>query len=430
MIAGRQPETCLVTPNSADQTPPSASPGFSLLRRRVVFFAAACGYLLSQFYRSFLTVIHDDLVRDLAIGPTTFGALGSAWFFAFSLSQFPVGVALDKLGPRRTLSGMMLAAVVGALIFASAKSADIAIAGMALIGVGCAPLLMGALYFFAKTEPPARFAALGGIFLACGLIGSLIAATPLALLVKAVGWRDAIRLFALVTLLVAALNFAAFKDPPQEKAPAGGSLLGDLWAIMRMPALWPILIMSFAISAPVFTERSLWVGPFFGEVYGLDLIQRGNAVLALALAMTGSAILSGPIASWIDNPKRVVLVSNIACGIAFLALGLLVLPPLWLALVLMIAAGLFGVSYAVLIAHGRLFFPDHVIGRGITFINFVSIGGTGFAQLLSGRAVEVMRASGMPAAETYANLHLAFGGLLLVAVALYAVAPARPATRP
>ncbi|MFY8114807.1 MAG: MFS transporter, partial [Rhabdaerophilum sp.] len=336
-----------MSPSTLPGSPPITS-GLSPVRRRLVFFAAACGYLLSQFYRSFLTVIHDDLVRDLGIGPSEFGALGSAWFFAFAVSQFPVGIALDKLGPRRTIAGMMLVAVAGALLFATASSHPVAIAGMALVGVGCAPLLMGALYFFAKTEPPARFAALGSIFLACGLIGSLIAATPLALLVKAVGWRDAIRIVALVTLVVAILNFLVFRDPPQDENPPGGSLLGDLWAIMRMPALWPILVMSFAISAPVFTERSLWVGPFFGEVYGLDLIERGNAVLALSLAMTGSAIFSGPIASWIDNPKRVVFVANLVCGLAFLALGLLVLPPLWLAIVLMMLAGLFGVSYAVL----------------------------------------------------------------------------------
>jgi len=416
-------------PRSIEPETPPVPTNISRIRRRLVFLTAACGYLLSQFYRSFLTVIHDDLARDLGIGPSEFGALGSAWFFAFSLAQFPVGLALDKLGPRRTLSGMMLAAVAGAFLFATASGHVVAMAGMALIGIGCAPLLMGTLYFFAKTEPPARFAALGSVFLACGLIGSLIAATPLALLVQAVGWRDAIRIVAFVTLVVAILNFVVFRDPPAEKVPAGGSLLGDLWDIMRMPALWPILFMSFAISAPVFTERSLWVGPFFGEVYGLPLIERGNAVLALALAMTGSAILSGPIASWIDNPKRVVLVANLGCGLAFLALGLLVMPPLWLAVLLMMLAGLFGVSYAVLIAHGRLFFPDHAIGRGITFINFVSIGGTGFAQLLSGHAVEAMRNSGLPAAETYATLHVAFGILLLIAVAVYAFAPARPAWR-
>ncbi len=399
---------------------------FSLARRRAIFIAAACGYLLSQFYRSFLTVIADDLMRDLAIGPKEFGALGSAWFFAFSLSQFPVGVALDKLGPRRTISGMMLAAVIGAVLFASATTHGVAVIGMALIGVGCSPLLMGTLYFFAKTEAPARFAALGSLFLACGLIGSLIAATPLAILVDAVGWRHSIHLVAGVTVLVAALNYLVFRDPPPGPVPAGGSLIGDVLALLRLPALWPILIMSFAISGPVFTERSLWVGPFFGEVYGLGLIERGNAVLALAIAMTASAIFAGPVAGWINNSKAVVLFANLGCGLAFLALGLMPGASLPGALVLMGLAGFFGVTYAVLIAHGRSFMPDHVIGRGITFINFVSIGGTGIVQIVSGHAVEGMKNAGLPATETYANLHLAFAGLLLVAVAAYAFAPSRP----
>lgn len=399
---------------------------FSLARRRTIFVVAALGYLLSQFYRSFLTVISDDLMRDLTMGPKEFGSLGSAWFFAFSLSQFPVGMALDKLGPRRTIGGMMFSAVVGALLFASATSHPVAVVGMALVGVGCAPILMGTLYFFAKTEQPARFAALGSLFLACGLIGSLIAATPLAVLVDAVGWRAAIRLVAAVTAVVAVLNFVTFKDPPGEAAPPGGSLFGDILDLVRLPGFWPILVMSFAISGPVFTERSLWVGPFFGEVYGLDLISRGNAVLAMAVAMTASAIIAGPVAGMLDNSKRVVLVGNLLCGVAFLALGLWPGAPLAGALALIGLTGLFGVTYAVLIAHGRLFMPAHVIGRGITFINFVSIGGTGMVQILSGRAVEDMKMAGLPAVETYANLHLVFGVLLLVAATIYALSPVKP----
>jgi sugar phosphate permease len=398
----------------------------SRARRRAIFLVAALGYLLSQFYRSFLTVIHDDLVRDLGIGPAEFGAMGSAWFFAFSLSQFPVGIALDRVGPRATITGCLVFAVVGAALFSGASSAAIATTAMALIGIGCSPMLMAPLYIFAKTEPPARFAALGSLFLACGLIGGLIAASPLAWLVKALGWRDAIRLFALITAVVTALNYLVVRDPPREAAPAGGSLVGDVVALLRAPGMVPILVMAFAISAPVFTERALWVGPFFGEVYGLDLLQRGDAVFLLAIAMTCSAILSGPIASRIDNARLVVLVANLVCGIAFLALGFWHAPPLWASLALIAIAGLFGVSYAVLIAHGRLFMPGHVIGRGITFINFVSIGGTGVAQLLSGRAVEAMRKAGLTPAETYANLHLAFGALLVISAAIYALSPRRP----
>lgn len=399
---------------------------FSIGRRRAVFAAAASGYVLSQFYRSFLTVVYADLTRDLGIGPSEFGALGSAWFFAFSLSQFPVGMALDRLGPRRTMAGFMLFAVAGAVLFAFAPSYPVALVAMAMIGIGCAPLLMGALYFFARTEDPARFALLGSLFLSCGLMGSLAAATPMAALVQALGWRMAMGAIAAVTVVSLLAIALVLRDPPHHAAEEEGSLLGDLVTLMRAPGMLPILAMSFAISAPVFTERALWVGPFFGEVHGLDTIARGNAALALAVAMTGSALFAGPLSRWLDNPKLVVLGSNLACGLAFLALGFWPHAPLGVALALMMAAGLFGVSYAVLIAHSRLFMPAHVIGRGITFVNFVSIGGTGLAQLMSGKAIAAMREAGRAPAETYATLHMAFGVLLVIAVAIYAMSPARP----
>lgn len=399
---------------------------FSLARRSAVFVVVALGYLLSQFYRSFLTVIADDIMRDLAMGPKEFGALGSAWFFAFSLSQFAVGMALDKYGPRGTIGGMMLAAVGGAFLFSAAPTHGIAMVAMALIGVGCAPILMGALYFFAKTEPPKRFATLGSVFLACGLIGGLIAARPLAMLVDAVGWRASIQITGVFTAFVAALVLIVVRNPASEPAPAGGSLIGDIVAIIKLPAFWPILVMSFAISGPVFTERSLWVGPYYGAVYGLDLLSRSNAVQALAVAMTLSAILAGPIAGRLDNSKAVVLLGNLVCGLAFVALGLWTTAPLVGSLALMGIVGLTGVTYAVLIAHGRLFMPSHVIGRGITFINFVSIGGTGVTQLVSGIMVDQMKGAGLPPVAIYANLHLAFGAFLLISTAIYMLSRRRP----
>ncbi len=398
----------------------------SISRRRLIFAVAALAYMLSQFYRSFLTVIVDDLTRDLSIGPQAYGALGSAWFFAFSLFQFAVGAMLDTLGPRRTISGLMSFAVVGAFLFSAATSQGAAIFAMVLIGIGCSPVLMAALYFFAKTEPPQRFAALGSIFLSCGLVGSLVSATPFAYIAQWLGWRDAIRVFAVITALVGLMLFLAFKDPVKEAPPPGGSLIGDLVTLIKLPAMLPILIMGLVSSAPVFTERSLWIGPLFAQVYGLSLIARGNVVLFLALAMTLCAMFSGPIAGRIDSPRKVVLWANALCAACFLALGLLREPPLWAALTLLGVVGLTGVTYAVLLAHGRLFMPAHVIGRGITFINFVSIGGTGVAQFVSGAAVERMRDAGWTPVSTFSVLHLAFASLLALALLFYWRSPERP----
>lgn len=396
-------------------------------RRRAVFFAAATGYILSQFYRSFLTVVVDDLTRDLGIGPKEFGSLGAAWFFAFAVMQIPVGIWLDRYGPRRTTAWMMVAAVLGALLFAQATSFPVAATGMALIGFGCAPILMGALYFFARTETPQRFAALASVFLGVGLLGGLLAAAPLAMVVAVIGWRVAFLVMAAVTLGSLLLIATVMRDPPAAPSTETGGMLEAFLTLLRTPGMAPILVMSFVVSGAVWTERSLWVGPFFGEVHGLAPIARGHVALAMGVAMTICALLAGPIAERIGQPKHVSLAGTVMAGSAFILLGLWPEAPFWAAFWLTCQIGLFGATYAVMVGHARLFMPASVIGRGITLVNFLNIGGTGLMQYGSGALVASFKGAQLPAIAVYSNLHLAFGALMLTGALIYAFSPARPA---
>lgn len=400
---------------------------FSPARRRAVFCAVATGYILSQFYRSFLTVVVDELTRDLGIGPKEFGALGAAWFFTFAAMQIPVGIWLDRFGARRTIIAMMGGAVLGAILFALATSFWMAASGMALIGFGCAPILMGAFYFFARTEKPARFAVLSSVFLGVGLLGGLFAAAPLAIVVKAVGWRAAFFGMAGITFLSLVLIAAVFRDPPKVTGGAEtGSMFEALAVLLRAPGMVAILMISLVVSGAVWTERSLWIGPFFGEVHGLDPIARGHVALAMGVAMTACALLAGPIAGWVGQPKYVTLTGTLVAGSAFLVLSLMPDAPLVMAIFLVCQIGLFGATYAVMVGHARLFMPPQVIGRGITLINFINIGGTGLMQYGSGAYVAHLKAQGLPAQQVYSSLHLVFGLLMLAGAMIYATAPAKP----
>lgn len=400
---------------------------FSRNRRRAVFAAAASGYILSQFYRSFLTVVVDDLARDLAIGPREFGALGAAWFFAFAALQIPVGIWLDRYGPRRTTAVMMALAVVGAVLFAQASGFWTAAAGMALIGAGCAPILMGALYFFGRTEEPQHFASLASVFLGVGLLGGLLAAAPLAMVVSAIGWRMAFLMMAGVTLASLLLIAVVMRDPPlAEPESRNGSMIEAFLTLLRAPAMVPILMMSLVVSGAVWTERSLWVGPFFSEVHGIQAIARSQIALAMGVGMTLCALLAGPVAGHFGQPKYVTLGATLLAAGGFLMLAFLPQAPLPVAIGLMVQIGLFGATYAVLVGHSRLFMPASVLGRGITLVNFLNMIGTGLMQYLSGAMVAHWKGQGLAAPAVYANLHLMFGLLMLAGALIYSFAPAKP----
>ena len=153
--------------------------------------ALAIGYVLSQFYRSFMAVLTPVLTAELGMTKVELSVASGAWFIAFALAQFAVGVSLDRFGPRRTASiaARRRRRRRARSCFRIATAPWMVIAAMALIGIGCAPVLMASLFIFARNYSPARFAVLASWTIAFGTAGNVIGASPLANAAEAFGWR-------------------------------------------------------------------------------------------------------------------------------------------------------------------------------------------------------------------------------------------------
>jgi predicted MFS family arabinose efflux permease len=391
------------------------------------FFVLLFPYVLSQFFRAFLAIVAGDLTRDLGLDAADLGALSAIWFATFAFAQFPVGMALDRAGPRRVIAGFMVVAVVGAAWLSVAGSFAECLAGMALIGIGCSPILMGSLYFFGRVYPVERFAMLSSLMIGLGTAGNLLGATPLALAVELLGWRAAIGGIAGITGLSALLVLLLLRDPPRvEGRERGGTLFGGLGEIVGIRALRFILPLTFTSYAVVIAARSLWIAPFFGQVHGFSVTERGNAAFVMATAMILGALAYGPIERWLGSPKAATLAGSLVTAAAFITLGLVGERSAAAALALLAVIGAAGMTYAILMAHARLFFPAHLLGRGVTFMNFAFIGGAGIVQWLSGLFVQGTGDAGMAPAAAFGHLHLAFGLVLLAASLIYVLSPARP----
>jgi predicted MFS family arabinose efflux permease len=395
----------------------------------IVFVALLPAYVLSIFYRSFLSVIAGPVMADLSIGPAEFGLLGAAWFIAFALAQFPVGWALDRLGPRRTVAVTMAIGTAGAFLFALAGDAAVATAGMALIGLGCSPIFMSSLYLFARTQAAARFALLTSVFIGLGSLGNLAGAAPLALAAQAYGWRPTMLAFAAAFLLSTLLAVALVRDPPPVTDGSGKheGLLQGLKSIVTIRPLWllaPITLTGYAIVA---TARGLWIAPFMTQTHGLGAVAAGHAALVMAITMTGGAFLYGALQKWFGRSKPLVAWGTVVTGLGFALLALFGEGSALTATVLFAVVGAAGFTYAILMAHARVFFPEHLVGRGMTFVNFLFIAGAAAVQFGSGWFIAAQRASGRDAVAAFANLHWAFAVLLLLSTAIYLFTPEKKA---
>ena len=380
------------------------------------FLTFLAAYMLSQFYRAFLAVIAPEFSRELALDPQALGNLQAFWIVGFVAMQFPVGWALDNIGPRRAISATMLFAVLGAALFAYAFTGWQLDLAMALIGVGCSAVYMGALYYFGRMYSAKHFAAFASGLLGVGSAGNLLAASPMGWAATTIGWRDSMLVVAAATAVSALLVLLLIKDPPRVAHHDSAGFWRGVATILGIRALWPILPLTAVSYSVILAERGLWAGPYFSDVFGLAPIARGNAILAMAAAMSLGALAYGPLDRWFGTRKWVV-----TGGVALTALGFIALGTARLSLAeataLIAAIGFFGMSYGVLMAHARAFFPDGLLGRGITGMNVLFIGGAGLMQPISGAYMSAMH-GGAPA-EAYARLHLGFGLILAVALAIY-----------
>ncbi len=339
-------------------------------------------YVLSQFFRAFLAVLSLDLERDVGATPEDLAFASGLWFLVFAAMQLPVGWALDRVGPRLTAAVLLLfGGAGGAAIFAAATSPFHVSLAMALIGVGCSPVLMASYFIFAREYAPARFATLAAVMLGVGSVGNLVASYPTALAVELMGWRATMVGLAAISAATSLGIWLSVCDPSKVETEHKGSVLD----LLKEPALWLILPLMLVAYAPSAALRGLWAGPYLNDVFNLTTTQIGTATLVMGAAMIAGTFVYGPLDRLFGTRKWVILGGNTLGAAALLLLCVWIDNAIWVSVLLLSVIGFLGASFPVIMAHGRAFVPPHLVGRGVTLLNLFGIGGVGIAQFATGR---------------------------------------------
>jgi predicted MFS family arabinose efflux permease len=341
------------------------------------------GYFLSYAYRMMNAVLGPTLAAEFALSAGGLGLLSSVYFLSFALFQLPLGVLLDRFGPRRVNASLLLVAALGALWFAFAHSAAEAIAARALIGLGVSACLMASFTAFVLWYPPDRLSTMNGITFAAGALGAMTATVPLELLLRVLHWREVFLLLVALTVLVSLVLWLWVPErSAQRDAPGGFSKsLKELKNLLQDPAFQRLAICVGASQAAAVSLQTLWVAAWLRDVGGYDR----NGV-ALGLLIVNLGMIAGYIGFGRAADARIragrgplpLIVAGLAC--ASVALGLIILGvrngalALWFAFV----AG----STAVVLSYSLLSrrYPQEMAGRANTAANVV-----GFVGMFSGQ---------------------------------------------
>jgi MFS family permease len=259
-----------------------------------VFLPFATGFFLSFFFRNVNAVIAKDLARDFALTPSDLGLLTSAYLLAFALAQLPIGVLLDRFGPRRVMASLLCVAGCGALTFGLAQDFIMLTLGRALIGLGVSAGLMGAIKGFSMWFPASRLATVNGWYIAVGGVGAMSATAPVEALLGTLGWRALFYGLAALSLLSSAFIFTAVPERPVPgRHGTWSEEFGRLGEIFSRIDFWRIAVPLVVSHATYQSLQGLWLGPWLVDVAGMERAAMANTLFATAFAYTIGSVFFG-----------------------------------------------------------------------------------------------------------------------------------------
>lgn len=367
-----------------------------------VFLPFAAGYYLSYLLRTVNAVIAPELTRELTLTAADLGLLTSAYLLAFAAFQIPLGLLLDRYGPRRVEAGLLLVAAAGTLLFAIGRSPFELTVARGLIGLGVSSCLMAAFKGFAQNFPAERQASLTGAIMASGGLGALTASLPLEFALPLLGWRGVFQGLTFLLLAVAALIF--FSVPQRDAGVSRDSLgaqLKDVAGILAHRVFWRFAPPMTLVTGGFLAVQGLWAVPWLMNVDGLTRHQAAEVLFALNLAMLlshlGIATFAVRLARAGITPSRLLLGGfglALASQAAMLA-GLGPALPLWFAYGVGVSGG--SLSYSLLSAH----FAPALSGRVTTTLNLLLFIGAFTLQWGLGVLIDGLTLSGFAAASAY-----------------------------
>ncbi len=339
-----------------------------------VFLPFAAGYYCSFLFRNVNSVVFPELTQQFGLSPGTLGLLTSAYFITFAGAQLPLGLLMDRYGPRRINATMLLVAAVGAAVFALASGLPGLLLGRALIGAGVAVCLMSTMTAFVIWFPRERTATLFGWMLLVGSCGALSATKPVEMLLRITDWRSVFLMFSMMAVLASLSLFLFVPEKPQRSA--SGTLrqqIGVIGSLLRNRSFWSIAFAAAWVQGVAIGLLGLWAGPWMRDVAGLDRADMASQLLWVAAAFGLGGVCCGALSDRLVRHGVPPLLTYFA---GCVACTLFMLPIVWgggaggvAFWALFVAFSAFGsLSYPLLAAR----FPAEITGRVVTAVNLVT----------------------------------------------------------
>jgi len=353
----------------------------------LVCMLGALFYCYEYYLRIAPSVMTIDLMHAFDISATALGNLAAFYYYAYTPMQLPVGIMMDRYGPRRLLILACLACAIGAYLFTQTFHIGIAQFGRFLIGFGSAFAFVGVLKLAAIWLPPERFAFMSGFATALGALGAIAGDISLSALVNHFGWQSTTLMAASGGIILAIMMFALM---PKRQGKARSEpqmsykqLFVGLGCLLKNRQIWLNGIIGGLIYIPTTAFAELWGIPYLEQAYHYSKLDAASTISMIFLGWVVGAPLMGVLSTKIQLRRLpMTLGSLIAAALITLVIYMPGLPMGWVAGLLFIF-GIFSSAQILVFAIGRENSPFELAGTVIALTNlFVMLSGAIFQPLI------------------------------------------------
>ena len=383
----------------------------------LIFCVFAFGFFISNLLRSITATLTPILTTEFDLSAGNLGLLAGGYFIGFAIMQIPVGLLLDKHGPKKIISFFLVIAIVGTLSFAFAKTFSGLLISRIFIGVGVSACMMGPLtgyrvWFADKYQQRAN-----SWMLMVANLGFVSSTLPVQILLPEIGWRSIFGLIAILTLLsiILILMFIPNWNKTDETLKKENlSALSEIWKNKFFISLIPIAFINYGGIQAI---QTLWAGPWMLEVAGYNAIQSATGLFWINITMLIAFLFWGYILPKIESfGVDSIKIIKIGLPISYIVLFLIIYLGQKAGATLFALYILASIVISLTQPAIALTFAKNLAGKSLTSFNVFLFSGTFFMQWGIGLIIDFCGYLGLEKVYSY---QISFFCFLLLCIFSY-----------
>ena len=362
-----------------------------------VWIIASIFYAYQYILRVMPNIMLNDIMQQFGIGAATFGQFSGVYYIGYSLMHLPVGIMLDRYGPRKIMTACILLNVVGLTPLLFADHWIYPIAGRFLIGLGSSAAILGVFKIIRMTFSEERFPRMLSLSVTIGLIGAIYGGAPVSHMREIFGYQTVIQLFAAAGVLLAVVTYWIV---PDVKSSSQGTVMSDIKEVLSNSRVIWFCVFAGLMVGPLEGFADVWGTAFLKQVYGFDSTLAASLPSTIFIGMCFGAPVLTLIAEKVGSSLATIIGAGIAMIVSFSILLVWPLTPTLLTL----SFGLIGVcsAYQILaIYKASTYVRENVAGLMTAVANMIiMIFGYAFHSIMGG-VINAMGGSNVTQALVY-----------------------------